>query len=131
MDFIERNKAMILEYYRTISGAIKTPELLKRFIDDPQLIRHIQAVDQILPEFEERIDEMTGEGNRVIVRSTCKGRFLENELEGTATFRSVEFPVAVGYYLKNGKIVDHWMISDHMALLEQLGWLENGVKSPR
>ena len=129
MDLIEKNKAMILKYYKAISGEFKTDRLLSQFISDPQLTTHIKAVDEILPKFEEIVDEMTGEGNRVIVRSTCKGRFLENIDSSAAEYKAVEFPVAVGYYIENGMIVDHWMISDHMALLEQLGWSENGFSA--
>jgi hypothetical protein len=129
MDLTEKNKSLILEYYQSIRGVPKSKELLQRFISDPQLISHIQSVDKILPHFEEVIDEMTGEENRVIVRSTCKGQYLESCEQGIASYRSVEFPVAVGYYIEHGKIVDHWMISDHMSLLEQLGWLENGVST--
>lgn len=127
MDLIEYNKTQILSYYRAISGKEKSTDLLNRFISDPELIRHIQAVDEIIPQFEEVIDEMTGEDNRVIVRSTCKGQFLERIDDGVPIYKPVEFPVAVGYYLENGCIIDHWMISDHMSLLKQLGWLENGV----
>ena len=33
-----KNKEFILHYYNTLSGAIKTPEMLRQFTDDPILI---------------------------------------------------------------------------------------------
>ena len=127
MELIDKNKLMILDYYRHMSGKKKTHKLLEPFVSDPDLITHILAVDEILPGYLEEVDEMTGEKSRVIVRSTCKGRFQDATPGRQNTFKDIQFPVAVGYYIERGKIVDHWMISDHMALLEQLGWLKNGI----
>ena len=46
----------------------------------------------------------------------------EGELNGIApTHRSIEFPFAISYEIKNEKIVHHWMIVDRMAMMEQLG----------
>jgi predicted ester cyclase len=33
----------------------------------------------------------------------------------------VDFPFAIGYIMEKGIIVDHWMIADQAALMEQLG----------
>ena len=46
----------------------------------------------------------------------------EGELNGIApTHRTIEFPFAISYEIKNEKIVHHWMIVDRMAMMEQLG----------
>jgi predicted ester cyclase len=40
-----------------------------------------------------------------------------------ATGRPVDFDVFITYRVADGKIVDHWMLSDNMVLMQQLGML--------
>jgi predicted ester cyclase len=66
-------------------------------------------------------EEMTSEGNRVVVRARMKGRH-EGEWEGIMpTHREIEFPVVVSYEILNGKIATHWLVADSTMLMEQLG----------
>ena len=123
MKVVDQNKAFIFQYYHAISGHPKPRKLLEQFITDPLLISYILTVEKILPAYEDTIDEMTGEQDRIIVRSTMHGKSGTDSQYGTVQHRHVEFPVAIGYFISNKKIVDHWMISDHLSMLEQLGWL--------
>lgn len=124
MDQQKRNKEFIIRYFNAISGAAKTPELLKEYIDDEELIEHISFFDSVFPEYELFADEITAEGGRVVVRARCKGRH-EGAFNGIPpTHRSVEFPFAIGYEIENGKIVHHWLIADQMMLMEQLGVMQ-------
>jgi predicted ester cyclase len=67
------------------------------------------------------IDELTGEGNRIIVRSRLKGKH-EGELNGIPpTHKEVLFPFVIGYEIENEKILSHWLLADQMLLMEQLG----------
>ena len=116
-----KNKEFILHYYNTVSGAIKTPEMLRQFMDDPVLIDTITFFDGAFPKYEMFAEEMTSEGNRVVVRARMKGRH-EGEWEGiTPTHREVEFPLIVSYEIVNNKIVTHWLVADQSLLMEQLG----------
>lgn len=116
-----KNKEFILHYYNTVSGVIKTPEMLRRFTDDPVLIDTITFFDGAFPKYEMIAEEMTAEGNRVVVRARMKGKH-EGEWEGIMpTHRQVEFPVVVSYEIVNNKIVTHWLVADASVLMEQLG----------
>jgi predicted ester cyclase len=116
-----KNKEFILQYYNTLSGAIKTPELLQQFINDPILIETITFFDGAFPKYEMTADEMTSEGNRVVVRARMKGRH-EGTWEGIMpTHRQVEFPVVVSYEIVDNKIITHWLVADQTLLMEQLG----------
>ncbi|RYY10835.1 MAG: hypothetical protein EOO04_36255 [Chitinophagaceae bacterium] len=89
--------------------------------DDEVLIEHIAFFDSAFPCYEIFADEMTAEGNRVVVRARFKG-IHEGELNGILpTGRKVDFPFVISYELENGKIVHHWLIADQMSLMEQLG----------
>ena len=93
----------------------------KEYLADEELINHIIFFDTVFPKYEMFIDEITAEGNRVVIRARLKGCH-KGELNGIPpTNRNVEFPLVVSYEIENGKIVHHWMIADQMMLMEQLG----------
>lgn len=121
MEQLPKNKEFIIDYFNAVSGVKKTKELLEKYVSDKHLIEHIQFFDSVFPAYEIFADEMTAEGNRVIVRARLKGRH-EGELNGIPpTYKSVEFPFSVGYEIENNKIISHWLIADQMLLMEQLG----------
>lgn len=121
MDTIKKNKEFIIRYFNAISGQDKTPELIDQFVQDTKLKGHIQFFESTFPRYELFIDEMTAEGNRVIVKAHWKGRH-EGELNGIPpTHKYVEQAVILGYTIENGKIIDHWLLGDTVVLMEQLG----------
>ena len=121
MDTLQKNKEFILSYFNAMRGAKKTRALMEKYIADTHLIEHIEFFDTVFPMYEVFPDEITAEGNRIVVKARLKGRH-EGELNGIPpTYKNVEFPFAVGYEIANGKIVSHWLIADQMILMEQLG----------
>jgi len=127
MEQQKQNKEFIIHYLNSISGVSKTKELMEQYIMDEELIGHIAFFDAAFPRYEMFADEMTAEGNRVVVRARMKGCH-EGELNGILpTHRKVEFPFVVSYDIENGKIVHHWLIADSMALMEQLGVIKAPV----
>lgn len=121
MDTSQKNKEFILEYFNAMKGAKKTRRLLEKYIVDTHLMEHIEFFDTVFPMYEIFADEITAEGNRVVIRARLKGRH-EGELNGIPpTFKNVEFPFAIGYEINDRKIISHWLIADQMILMEQLG----------
>ena len=121
MEQQKQNKEFIIRYFNAISGVAKTRELLEEFTADEELMNHIAFFDTVFPKYEMFADEITAEGNKVVVRARCKGCH-KGELNGIKpTNRNVEFPFFISYDIENGKIVHHWLIADQMMLMEQLG----------
>ena len=121
MEQQNQNKEFIIRYFKALSGVPKTRELLEEYITDEELLGHIAFFEVVFPGYEVLSDEMTAEGNRVVVRARLKGTH-EGEFNGILpTHRNVEFAFAIGYEIENGKIAHHWLIADQMALMEQLG----------
>ena len=121
MEQEKRNKEFVIRYGTALSGITKTRELMEEYIDDEELINHIIFFDTVFPRYEMFIDEITAEGNRVVIRARLKGCH-KGELNGIPpTNRNVEFPLVVSYEIENGKIFHHWLIADQMMLMEQLG----------
>lgn len=121
MEQQKQNKKFIIRYINALSGEIKTREIMERYMNDEELLGHILFFDAAFPKYEMFADEITAEGNRVVVRARMKGCH-EGEFNGIIpTNRNVEFPFVISYDIENGKIVHHWLIADSMALMEQLG----------
>jgi predicted ester cyclase len=121
MEQQRKNKEFVVRYFNAVSGVTKTRALQEQFITDEGLMDHIDFFDTVFPKYEIFADEMTADGNRIVVRAHIKGRH-EGELNGIpATHREVEFPLVIGYEVENNKIVSHWLIADQMTLMEQLG----------
>ncbi|MEI6060896.1 MAG: ester cyclase [Bacteroidota bacterium] len=121
MEQQRQNKEFIILYINALSGVYKTRELMEQYMTDEELLGHISFFDAAFPKYEMFADEITAEGNRVVVRARMKGSH-EGEFNGIVpTHRKVEFPFVISYDIENGKIVHHWLIADSMALMEQLG----------
>lgn len=121
MDTLQKNKELVIDYYNAVSGVVKTRKLMEKYLSDNHLIEHIEFFDTVFPAYEIFADEITAEGNRVVVKARIKGRH-EGELNGIPpTHKNVEFPFAIGYEIENNKIINHWLIADQMILMEQLG----------
>ena len=121
MEQQNKNKEFIINYLNALSGVPKTKELMEQYITDQALIGHIEFFEIAFPCYEVYIDEMTAEGNRVIVKARSKGTHL-GDLGGIPpTYKEVNFPFVVGYEIENNMIISHWMLADQMALMEQLG----------
>ncbi len=121
MEQQKKNKEFVIRYVNALSGVTKTRELMEEYLADEELINHIIFFDTVFPKYEMFADEITAEGNRVVVRARLKGCH-KGELNGIQpTNRDVEFPFFISYDIENGKIVHHWLIADQMMLMEQLG----------
>ncbi len=126
MEQSKKNKEFVIEYFNAISGVEKTSELVEKYVAEEALKGHIAFFEAAFPKYEILADEVTAENNRVVVRARFKGTHM-GDLSGIApTYKSVDFPFAIGYEIENNKIISHWLIADQMSLMEQLGVMHAG-----
>jgi predicted ester cyclase len=116
-----KNKEFVLEYLNAMSGKDKTLEVCKHYITDQGLIDHILFFDGAFPKYEILADEMTAEGNRVVIRARLIGKHEGQFGDIMPSYRTIDLPFVVTYTIENRKIVSHWLVADQMALMEQLG----------
>ena len=123
MEQQNKNKEFIINYFNAMAAdsAPKTREFLDQFMTDEALIGHIEFFEAAFPGYEVFADEMTAEGNRVIVQARMKGTHMGDLAGIPATFKQVDFPFVIRYEIENNMIVSHWMLSDQMSLMQQLG----------
>lgn len=118
---ISENKEFVRRYLEALSGKPKPEAVLDLYMTDESLKEHIRAAEVGFPLYRLDAEEIIAEGDVVAVRGRVRGTHL-GELAGVpATGRSVDFGIFVSYRIANGKIVDHWMITDNMAMLQQIG----------
>lgn len=128
MEQEQKNKQFIINYINEVaSGAPKTRALLEKYITDKMLIGHIEFFEKAFPGYKLFIDEITAEGNRVVLRARNKAVHLGYLGEIPPTGKEVDFPFVVGYEIENEKIISHWMIADQMTLMQQLGVVPDSV----
>jgi predicted ester cyclase len=119
----EANKAFVRSYLEAISGKDKPRALQDEYIaeSDEELKEHIVFFEASFPRYALPIDDMIAEGDKVAARLRFEGAH-KGELLGIApTGKEVSVPFAITYRLDGGKIAQHWMSFDRMALMEQLG----------
>jgi predicted ester cyclase len=71
--------------------------------------------------FHVTIEDMVGEGDKVVVRFTESGRH-QGEFKGIApTGKEVTWAEIAIFRLTGGRIVEGWMVEDMLGLMQQLG----------
>lgn len=118
---LEGNKDLVRRYLAAISGKPKTRELVESFATDAELIEHILGSEGAFPKYRLDPEEMIAEGDLVSVRGTVKG-VNAGPLKGMPpTNREVQFPIFITYRVADNKIVEHWMLTDDLTWMKQLG----------
>jgi predicted ester cyclase len=117
------NKAFIRRYLDAINGKEKPVAVVNRYISDADatLKQHIAGFEAAFPRYELVVDEMLAEGDKVMVRFTFRGMHRGEFMGIPATGKPVAVPGLIIYRIANSKIIDHWMLTDAMTLMQQLG----------
>ena len=121
----EENKRFIQRYFDAINGKPKPPAVLDLYITDHELIEHIQAAEAAFPLYRLDAEEILAEGDLVSVRGWVRGVHRGPFMGIPPTGKSVEFSIFITYRVAAGKIVEHWMLTDNIAVMQQLGILPN------
>jgi steroid delta-isomerase-like uncharacterized protein len=73
------------------------------------------------PDFRFNVEDVIAEGDKGVVRSTLTGTHRGDFLGIPATGKAVSVGVIDIMRLTDGKVVEHWGVSDMAGLMEQLG----------
>lgn len=117
------SKAFLRRYLDALSGKDKPAATIDTYIadSDEELKQHIVFFEASFPRYKLIADDMIAEGDKVAVHARFEGTH-QGELMGIPpTGKEVSVPFIITYRIAEGKIVQHWMSFDRMALMEQLG----------
>ena len=73
------------------------------------------------PDLNITIDDIFSEGEKVTARVTMKGTHNGEFMGMPATGKSIEVPVADYFRFENGKVAEHWAVTDTGIMMQQLG----------
>lgn len=118
---ISDNKEFVRRYLEAISGKPKSDAVLDLFMTDTSLKEHIHMAEAAFPLYRLETEEIIAEGNLVSVRGRVVGTHRGEFMGIPATGKTVDFMLFVTYKIANGKIADHWMLTDNVSMLQQLG----------
>lgn len=124
----DAKKEFIRNYLADVSGRSKPRELLAKYMDDEELIKHIENTERAFPEYRYDPVEIVADGDIVSVRGTMSG-VNRGEFKGNPpTNRKVSISAFVAYRVVDDRILEHWMLADNLELLRQLGLLKELTK---
>jgi predicted ester cyclase len=116
----EHNKDIIRRYLEDFRTN-RSPATLDMYIVEDELKQHIAMYDSVLPGYYLEPEDIVAEGDRVVVRATVHGVHQGPFMGTPPTGKIVAFPLIIIYKLADDKIVEHWMLTDMLAFMEQIG----------
>jgi predicted ester cyclase len=117
----QENKEFIRKYIEAISGNLKTAELVNEYVAEQSLKDHIAMNEEAFPKYEMRIEKLIAENDLVSVIGQAAGTHKGPFMGVPPTGKSWEVPFQITYRVDQGKIVDHWLVMDTAAFMQQLG----------
>jgi steroid delta-isomerase-like uncharacterized protein len=130
----DSNKALVREYVNTWNSG-KVGELPQFWASD--MIHHTRTQDQTLPEVQRvitefmsafpdlhfDIEDIFGEGDRVVTRMTANATHHGSFLGHPPTGKKINCSVIGIARIADGKIIEHWGVTDELAMMAQIGML--------
>ncbi len=130
----EENKAVVRSGYAAINegdldalAAVLAEDLVEHDVvpgippTKAGVIQFFTGMRQSFSSLTLTLDDMIAEGDKVFARVTMTGTNVGEFMGMPATDKQVEVPVADCFRLENGKVAEHWGVTDIGIMREQLG----------
>ena len=119
----QENKEFIRAYLEALSGKPKPPEIVDQYVAEQPLKDHIAMNEAAFPSYELRVEQMIAEDDLVSVIGRASGTHKGPFMGMPPTGKSWDVPLHITYRVKNSKIVEHWLVLDTAAFMQQLGMI--------
>ena len=117
------NKEFIRRYFEALSGKPKPPELVDEYVAEQPLKDHIAMYEAAFPEYGLHVERMIAEDDLVSIIGRARGTHKGSFMGIPPTGKSWDVPIHITYRIEGGKIVDHWLVVDTAAFMQQLGMI--------
>jgi len=130
---LETNKKLIREYIETVFNK-RQPQAIDRFVaaglieHNPNLPSGLEGRKQFVAavlagfsDYHAEIEQILGEGDRIVVRIVWTGTQDGPFLGRPATGNKVRFATADFVRIENGKVAEHWDVVDSLPRAIALG----------
>lgn len=119
----QENKEFVRTYFEALSGKPKPPELVDQYVSEQPLRDHIAMNEAAFPGYTLSVEQMIAEDDLVSVIGRASGTHKGPFMGMPPTGKSWDVPLHITYRIEEGKIVDHWMVLDTAAFMQQLGMI--------
>lgn len=119
----QENKEFIRAYFEALSGKPKTPELVEQYVAEQPLKDHIAMNEAAFPGYTLRVEHMIAEDDLVAVIGRASGTHKGPFMGMPPTGKTWDVPLHITYRVKDRKIVEHWLVLDTAAFMQQLGMI--------
>jgi len=123
----QENKDFVRRYLEDLSFKPKPASVLDMYVEEQLLKDHIAAYEEACPEYGIEIEKMVAEDDMVSVIGQVRGTNTGPIMGAPATGKSFNIPIHITYRIANGKIVEHWMLTDNFAMMQQLGLMPSAA----
>ena len=133
----DRNKEVLRSVYRAINqGDIDAAgELIADDVIEHEefpgleptkegVLRFFRYLRSAFPDLTMISEDMIAEGDRVFVRGMMKGTHQGEFMDIPGTGNYIEVPFGDFFRLEDGKIAEHWGVTDTGEMMQQLGAME-------
>ena len=117
----QQNKDLVRRYFEALAGKPKPPEIVDQYVAEQMLKDHIAMYEAAFPEYDMRIEQLIAEDDLVSVIGRGSGTHKGTFMGVPPTGKSWDVPLHITYRVKDGKIVEHWLLVDTAAFMQQLG----------
>ena len=119
----QENKEFIRNYLEALSAQPKTPELVEQYVAEQPLKDHIAMNEAAFPGYTLRVEQMIAEDDLVAVIGRASGTHKGPFMGMPPTGKTWDVPLHITYRVKDSKIVEHWLVLDTAAFMQQLGMI--------
>ncbi|MDV2996935.1 MAG: hypothetical protein N4J56_006640 [Chroococcidiopsis sp. SAG 2025] len=129
---LEQNKAVIRRYYDElinqgnfdVADELIATDLVQHSKGTAQgregIVQEMQNSHNVFSNFNIKIDDLIAENDKVVVRATVSGVHAGTWMNITATRKPVQFPSIDIFRVVDGKLQEHWDVTDRFGLMQQL-----------
>lgn len=92
----------------------------RQSLDLPTFKKRVMYSRQAFPDLHFAVQEMVGEGDKVVINWYLEGTHNGDITGLPATGKRVKVPGITIYYLSNGRITGHWQVIDRLGFMQQV-----------
>jgi predicted ester cyclase len=107
----------------TIPSFVSYDLSTKRKVDRDTMKNNNARLQLSLSDVSVEIDDIVGEGDRVALRMTLRGKHMGQMFNIAPTNAEIEGARVMFFRLKDGKIAELWMLNDNLKLFQDMGVL--------
>lgn len=85
------------------------------------VIQFFRMMREAFPDLSMTVEDMLAEGDKVCARVTMTGTHRGEFMGMPATGNRVSIPLIDLFRIRDGKLTEHWGVSDMATMMEQLG----------